>query len=216
MKNRYIVCGFQSVIISLRSTMFSLFCVVIGLIKVKLLFNQNQKYKLEIGVGNSMRKDGFITSDLSLKADYPFDLRFGLLFPSASLELIYAEHVFEHFHYRDLIAVLSDCYRTLKSGGILSLVVPDAAIYLNAYLHPEKFDYKKYCLYDFGLSYKCKIDFVNYMFYMDGHHHYMFDDENILTILRDIGFKEVRLRSFDPDLDREERRYESIYAEGIK
>ena len=74
-------------------------CVVIGLIKVKLLFNQNQKYKLEIGVGNSMRKDGFITSDLSLKADYPFDLRFGLLFLSASLELIYAEHVFEHFHY---------------------------------------------------------------------------------------------------------------------
>jgi predicted SAM-dependent methyltransferase len=216
MKKRCVVYGFQSIIISLRSTMFSLFCVVIGLIKVKILFKKNQKYKLEIGAGNSMRKEGFITSDLSLKVDYPFDLRFGLPFPSDSFELIYAEHVFEHFHYLDLIAILSDCYRTLKPDGILSLVVPDAAIYLNAYHHPEKFDYKKYCLYDFGLSYKCKIDFVNYMFYMDGHHHYMFDGENILTILHDIGFKKIRLRGYDPHLDQEERKYESIYAEGIK
>ena len=216
MNNKYIVHGLRGIRASLRSIIVSLSCVIIGLIKSKLFFNKKRKYKLEIGAGNAVRKEGFISSDLSLKADYPFDLRFGLPFPSDSLELIYAEHVLEHLQYRDLMAALHDCYRTLRHGGVLSLVVPDAKIYLNAYFHPEKFDYKKYCLYDFGLSYKCKIDFVNYMFYMDSHHHFMFDDENILIILKDVGFKEVKLRSFDPHLDQEARRYESIYAEGIK
>jgi hypothetical protein len=98
----------------------------------------------------------------------------------------------------------------------LSIVVPDTRIYLNGYFHPEEFDYKKLCYYNTGLTCKHRMDFVNYVFYMDGHHRYMFDDENILEILRDAGFKEVQLRTFDPMLDQEARRDESIYAEGLK
>lgn len=51
---------------------------------------------------------------------------------------------------------------------------------------------------------------------MDGQHGYMFDEKNIGVILSDIGFRNVRLRSFNPDLDKEYRRYGSIYVEGIK
>jgi hypothetical protein len=51
---------------------------------------------------------------------------------------------------------------------------------------------------------------------MDGHHKYMFDDSNLVFILKSKGFKNVRLREFDPDLDVKERDPISIYAEGQK
>ncbi len=207
---------FFSIFRSLYRDIKFLAFVVIGSTKAKLFFYKQKVNKLEIGAGASEKKKDFITSDLSIKADYPFDFRLGLPFPNESLDLIYSEHVFEHFQYRELVSLLSDCYRSLKPNGVLSLVVPDARIFLNAYFHPDEFDYKKYCQYDFGLSYKCRIDYVNYVFYMDGQHQYMFDDENILVLLRDMGFRDVQLRDFDPSMDQEARQNISIYVEARK
>jgi SAM-dependent methyltransferase len=201
---------------SLRPGLFSFVCVLVGSVQVRLRFAQARSNKLEIGIGHAHRKPGFITSDLSLRTDYPYDFRRGLPFPDHSLDFIYAEHVFEHFSYRDLVALLGDCYRTLKPEGKLSFSVPNARIYLEGYYHPESFDYKKFCQWDFGLSYKTKIDYVNYIFYMDGQHGYMFDEENAVTIPQEAGFKTVRLRGFDPGLDQEARRYESLYVEATK
>jgi len=50
------------------------------------------------------------------------------------------------------------------------------------------------------------------MAYMDGHHRYMFDEENILIILRKAGFRNVRLRAFDAAIDIKQRDFQSIYA----
>jgi hypothetical protein len=47
---------------------------------------------------------------------------------------------------------------------------------------------------------------------MDNNHKHMFDEENLLAILTNIGFKKARLRDFDPGLDMEKRKHESIYA----
>jgi hypothetical protein len=44
----------------------------------------------------------------------------------------------------------------------------------------------------------------------------MFDEENLLFILESQGFKNVRLRQFDPAIDLKEREFESIYAEAEK
>lgn len=69
----------------------------------------------------------------------PYDLRIGLPFPDESLDFIYAEHVLEHFDYRDLFHLLQHCLRVLRLGGTMSIVVPDAELYLKAYFHPETF-----------------------------------------------------------------------------
>lgn len=191
-------------------------CSSVGLIKSKLFFRKDKTNKLEVGPGNAPRKAGFITSDLALRTDYPFDLRMGLPFPEESIDMIYAEHVFEHFSYRDLIFLLSDCYRVLKSGGRISLAVPDTRIWINAYCGSKELDLKKYCGYDTGLAYTSKIDYLNYIFYMDGHHRHMFDRDSLLTVLEASGFKDVHIRDFDPDLDQEVRKYASIYAEAFK
>jgi len=104
----------------------------------------------------------------------------------------------------------------LLPGGMFSICVPNAEIYIEAYLNDRTLDNNKFFGYKPAYNNTTKIDYVNYTAYMDGHHKYMFDEENILMILRSIGFSKVCLRSFDPHLDQVARQHESIYAEGVK
>ena len=60
------------------------------------------------------------------------------------------------------------------------------------------------------------IDYVNHIAYMNGHHKHMFDEESLLFLLHDCGFREVRARAFDKDSDRKERDLSSLYAEARK
>lgn len=201
---------------TIRFEFYCHLCCLYGILRAKLLFKKNDNNKLEIGIGTSQKKDGFISTDINISTDYPYDLRLGLPFPDDSIDFIYAEHVLEHFEYSDLLVMIKDCYRVLKPNGIISVVVPDAAIYLNGYFHPDNFDKEKYCKHDFGLTYKTKIDYVNYIYYMAGHHRYMFDSSALLSALSAGGFTKARIRCFDISLDQEMRRYESLYAECTK
>lgn len=199
----------------IRQELYSLACCITGLIKVKLFFSKTRHNMLEIGAGIS-RKQDIITSDLDLKSDYPFDLRSGLPFPDESIDFIYAEHVLEHFNYRELLVLLGECKRVMKSGAVLKVSVPNARIYLDAYAKPQNFDHRVYCTHDVGLNYELKINYANYMFYMDGHHRHMFDEESLLSILESVEFGRVCTRDFDMNLDRKARQYESIYAQCVK
>lgn len=64
------------------------------------------------------------------------DLSKGIPFPSASFDVVYHSHLLEHFPRRKAPAFLSECFRVLKPGGILRVVVPDlediAKLYLQA------------------------------------------------------------------------------------
>jgi len=51
---------------------------------------------------------------------------------------------------------------------------------------------------------------------MDGHHKYLYDEENLILILERKGFRNVRLRNLDPSLDLKTRDFESIYVEAQK
>ena len=66
------------------------------------------------------------------------------------------------------------------------------------------------------MHYRTRIDFVNYIAYMDGYHRHLFDDDNLLATLAEAGFKDVRSTGFDASIDREGRKFESIYAEATK
>jgi len=194
---------------------YCLACCLSGLIKVILFFSKDSYNKLEIGAGISKKED-MLTVDLDLRSDYPFDLRVGLPFPDESIDFIYAEHVLEHFQHMDVKMLLGECKRVMKPGAVLKVSVPDARIYLNAYCNPDGFDHRKFCRFNAGLDYQLRINYLNYIFYMDGHHHHMFDEESLLYTLESVGFETVRTREFDTALDQEARQYESIYAQCIK
>lgn len=169
---------------------------------------------LEIGSG-PRKRENFLTLDLSRHVDIPYDLRMGLPFLDNQFELIYAEHLLEHFVYKDLKFLVRECLRCLKKGGVFKVAVPDTKIWINGYCN-HSLDLDKYCNYKFGLDYLSEIDYLNYIFYMDDQHKYMFDEKNIINLFLRCGFKEATIRDFDPSLDNHERKGTSLYVMAIK
>lgn len=184
---------------------------------IQSLLKSEQPIKVELGSGKRPGMEDWNSIDLGSDSDIQIDLSLPLPFPDNCVTKIYSSHLLEHFSYpKPMTDLLEECYRILKPGGVFSVAVPNAKIYLDAYFSSEEFEYKKYCVHDAGLTFKSRIEYVNYIAYMGGHHRHMFDEENLVIILSDVGFKNVRIRQFDPSIDVESRRYETIYAEGIK
>ncbi len=59
-----------------------------------------------------------------------------LAFRDGSLSTLYSSHVLEHFSHRDVLNVLQEWYRVLRSGGCLFLNVPDLDWACRAWLDP--------------------------------------------------------------------------------
>lgn len=172
--------------------------------------------RLEIGSG-PRGLEGWTSLDLNVGADIQHDLTTPLPFPDATVDEIYSSHVLEHFTYPGpLLHVVHECHRVLKPGARIRVAVPDARVFLNAYFHPELFDREQFCTEDVGLSFRNRMDVVNFIAYLGGDHRYLFDQENLVDLLSEAGFCAARLRGFDPAIDRQERHHESIYAEAIK
>jgi predicted SAM-dependent methyltransferase len=181
------------------------------------MLNENKNIKLEFGATTKRdtTKDWF-TVDINMGSDLFIDLSKTLPLPDNSIDMIYSSHLLEHFSYPNpMMNLLKECYRILKPNGVFDVCVPNAKIYAKAYLNKEKnpdISLKHIIDTDFN----SKIDYLNHAAYMRGEHKYMFDEENLPIILKKAGFKNIRLREFDLNLDRKERVYESIYVRGIK
>lgn len=183
--------------------------------KAAQLLEARSEISLELGAGAVEGKNGWITIDKCEGADLNWDFHERLPFPDNSVVRIYSSHVLEHFFYRDLVDLLTDCYRVLKPGGLFSACVPDASIYVRGYVDRKNFD-RTFLTYTPAFISDLKMDWINYIAYMDGNHRFMFDEENLHRVLLEAGFVDVRRRDFDPALDLIERKYESIYAVAIK
>jgi predicted SAM-dependent methyltransferase len=179
------------------------------------ILSRGDEIKLEIGAGPRKGYDGWVTLDLSLDSDLYWDLKKKLPFPDNCVSVIYSSHVLEHFYYHELIRILEDCFRVLKSGGKFTACVPNASLYLRGYFDPASFD-RTLLGWKPAVYSNLKMDIVNYIAYMAGEHKYMFDEENLVQILTLVGFQAARLRGFDPDLDAPERKRESIYVSCMK
>ena len=83
--------------------------------------------KLNLGCGNT-RKEGWVGIDCvkTDATDIVRDLARGLPFADSTADEILADNVFEHIGPpADFIFVLNECYRVLKPGGTLTVIVPD-------------------------------------------------------------------------------------------
>jgi predicted SAM-dependent methyltransferase len=176
---------------------------------------RRDKIWLELGSGQKKGANGWVTIDLR-GADISYNLSKGIPMPDNSVDKIYSSHMFEHIPYLELVQFIGECYRVLKPQSQLSICVPNARLYIENYLKKNPYiDHKSYyepAVVDTGSS----IDQLNYIAYMGGHHHYMFDQENILNTLKKQPFSTVDLRDFNKDVDLISRDFESIYAIAIK
>lgn len=183
---------------------------------INYLIKERKTIYLEIGAGNKKGENGWITLDLTPDCDIYWDLNKGLPFPDKSIYKIYSSHVFEHFTFKEGQKLLDECLRVLVKDGIFSICVPNAKIYIEAYLNSTCLYENRFFGYKPAYNNTSRIDYVNYTAYMEGYHKYMFDEQNLILILESKGFRNVRLRNFDPSLDVKERDFESIYAEAQK
>ena len=90
---------------------------------------------LNLGCGGRFHADwinlDFTSGGLGVLAH---DLRKGIPFPDASFDVVYHSHVLEHFSPREGLELLKHCYRVLRPGGRIRVVVPDLEVIARLYL----------------------------------------------------------------------------------
>lgn len=175
--------------------------------------------RVQLGCGDQP-KPGWINIDLfNPNADFALDLREDLPFRDESIAFVYSEHLFEHFEYpRDAKHLLSECWRVLKPGGVLSIVVPHFGEALHAYVARDTAFFAPDRLRSYLIEEApTAMHHVNYWFRQDGLHRYAYDEETLAHEFRAAGFVDVHARAFDPTLDSEKRYLlHSLYMDGVK
>jgi len=188
--------------------------------------------KINLGSGPLKGQDGWLNIDFLEGADIKADIAEGIPLTDGSVEKLYSSHFLEHLEYRQVCSALLECYRVLAVGGTISLCLPNARKYIESYFGGEmlrrilsdgtEFEAPLFLREGDGIYAAAMvqtgspIDWVNYIAYSNGEHKYMFDEVNILAHLDMAGFSSSCLRAFDPAIDDQSRRTESLYAQASK
>jgi len=182
--------------------------------KVREFVASGKPIDLDIGAGDASRP-GWVTLDISDGCDLYWDLRRGIPFPDGSVRRVYSSHLFEHMDYEAGQVLLGEVMRVLEPGGEVSVCVPNARLYIDAYLGVRELS-PDHDFWEPALQGREGISLINYVAYMGGEHKCLFDIDSLLARLQLAGFVDVAARAFDPSIDLPEREFESIYAQGRK
>ena len=147
--------------------------------------------KLHLGCGG-VKLEGWINIDL--KRTKAADLRWNLLRPlpydNNTAELIFCEHVFEHFTFAEGRRLLADWYRLLAPGGRVRIGVPGLEGTIKKY-QTGSWRNRKYGKSARRWKRATGAEYFNACFYMWGHK-FIYDEETLKKVMRQAGFKNVK------------------------
>jgi SAM-dependent methyltransferase len=156
--------------------------------------------------------------------DWPHDVRRAdvrkrIPFPDSSVTYIYSSHTFEHFTYEESRAVARECFRVLRPGGILRIVVPDLGTMVRDYLADTADPMASHRFVSRLLLTAGVRDIVH----PGAHHKQMFDARSLTHMLQGVGFPAPELSTFGSsriaeimEIELESRRSESLYVEATR
>ena len=137
------------------------------------------------------------------------DLTRPLPFPENSFWAIYASHVLEHLYRVEADALLAECKRVLKPGGVLRLVVPDLQFLVEDYLKNRNGGRTAADSWTAAETLNQKLGFRNprppdgnmlfrfYALWKDFHSHkWMYDADSLCHSLEIAGFEPVARKEF--------------------
>ncbi|MFY9559886.1 MAG: hypothetical protein WAQ52_06610 [Terriglobales bacterium] len=108
---------------------------------------------------------------------------------------------FEHFPYDESLAVAKECFRVLRPGGILRIVVPDLGIAVREYLADTADPKASHRFIGRLLLTGSVRDFLH----PGAHHQQMFDARSLVHMLREAGFSAPTVSEFGsrrlPEID---------------
>lgn len=112
----------------------------------EVLDPQDGKVKLNVGSFTVMSMHGWINldqHDLGAWAQangcrfQRCDVKNGLPFDTASVDLLSSSHFVEHLSYADVRRFFFECRRVIKPGGVIRIAVPDAELLMKKYASGE-------------------------------------------------------------------------------
>jgi predicted SAM-dependent methyltransferase len=192
----------------------------------KRKIRMGSELSVNVACGGSGKK-GWVNLDLmnhkyvSLRCDCRRDLPLR----QGSVARIRCEQFFEHLdHNEEAPLFLKSCYRSLKKGGVLRIIVPDAGRFLLSYQSGNKDDWINLGLDLENLpnGFHTKMDIINHIFRQCEEHMYAYDFETISLLLRRAGFDKVQKSEFGISLDSQLaddmpiNKLHSLYVEAIK
>jgi len=102
---------------------------------------------------------------------------------------IYAGHLIEHLHRPDALTLLRECYRVLRSGGRLGVMVPDTREIMHRYVEGTtdlvEFPARRYWPVA-DLDAVCAL--FLYSTAQDSAHLWSYDERTLTRLLREAGF----------------------------
>jgi len=143
------------------------------------------------------------------------DVLRGLPFEDGTVSCVYSSHTFEHFTYEQSVSVARECFRVLKLGGVLRVVVPDLGKIVRDYLIDESplASHRFVERLLLGHTWRDAL-------HPGAHHSQMFDRRSLVAMLREAGFSNPQVTQYGvskiPDVQKielESRRAESLYVE---
>jgi predicted SAM-dependent methyltransferase len=161
------------------------------------------------------------------------DVRDPLPFPASSCDAVYASHLLEHLYLDDALKLLRECFRVLRPGGTLRLVVPDLRAIVREY-NGERVFYNsdefaglpaadrmnRRLLFRSQNAPRGNVLMRVYAALKDFQtHKWMYDAESLVAHVRSVGFGDVAERGFREsrigDIDRLEHPGRVLQGEGI-
>jgi predicted SAM-dependent methyltransferase len=142
---------------------------------------------LNLGCGTKY-VPGMINVDGNIfrKKDIWLDVTLGLPFPDDSLQGVYSSHLAEHLSTEKIRRLFSECYRVLKHGGALRIVVPSLEYAVQAYIQGNPA-----LLPEWPDRYNSSGGRFNNFMLCQNQHLIMFDFSLLQELLSDAGFSNI-------------------------
>lgn len=153
------------------------------------------KVKLHLGSGNNVI-EGWVNYDISPeKGAKKLDLRKRLPHADNSVDLIFSEHVIEHFTKTEGERLLYECYRVLRKGGGMRIGWPGLEKLIKAYLIKSN-AYKNHVLphIEHNLFHTWDELFSDSLFSWE--HRYAYTSRHLKELLYYVGFREIKSKKF--------------------
>jgi predicted SAM-dependent methyltransferase len=151
--------------------------------------------KLHIGCGAN-HLEGWLNTELCphgreifLDATEPFPL------PSSTFAFVYSEHMIEHIPHAQARAMVGECLRVLRPGGVLRLVTPNLAFLtslLESDLTPFQNAYLDYSVRQYAIQHGSGsgVHVFNHFMRAWGHQ-FIYDQASLNRLVAEAGFVDV-------------------------
>jgi SAM-dependent methyltransferase len=151
------------------------------------------------------------------------DLRKDFPWKDNSVDIIYSSHTLEHFSKQEGLFFLKECYRVLKSEGIIRILVPDLKCLVNRYksglISADDFLDTLSVNYDNKGENFIKRIIAPYIHYP---HRCMYDLPTLIRVMDAVGFDIKESRPYESvikdivRIETEGRVQDAVIVEGIK